>query len=680
MRVWKYSWVTDEFRAAFQRVLDTAASQAPGFPAAVHDVFRLSSQVPTEELAIAMEALAPVLGDSERVAGIAADLSVLAGALVESGAPAGEVGLEVLRQLGSYGQAAVAFMHAWDKTGGGPLPSPTEVSQPEEHRVEEVLGDNAPLATIGWWTSLRYGLAAKAMLGDPGVRAAVRADSSALDGLSQITHALSTQLSEFVEVSELLRMAEADTALVLDRASWRGFRVRFDGIGDNFQLHTLLADALIGKEGRLVPGTRPDPRWTSACLNAPADPLADVVRGEWDLVGGNGEWVGNEARPGDIPVVDGERVLVLEPQTLTHSWKAGRRHPHVPGSLEVLEELRHDEAAAWWARMHPAGSVRHPLAPPVENDETGTHSRPPRHFGVAAHYAEVDSGPMSAAFAALDPESLKEDPFAPGGVDASEIGSEDEDGRPSGSGDRAGDGSPSGGPAGSGAGAGFGAEPAVPTTPPSMEDPWGVPLEFRDDYGSGGFQESEDDEEGPLFGGPPPSTPSAPWRSPRDYRDGAGPGGEPGYEGLPGARDELGLRDESAARFEPGEGDRFGFRNEPPYEGAAGRGSAFGAHDAPEPHPWGADPLSPGTHGEPGPHARTDEPAPPPVDHAPHAWGADPAPHSPAAEDDAEARPEPEQGTEQRAPGAHLLPPMPPGVSDSWSWAPGWKWPTPPER
>uniref|UniRef100_UPI000379C3E3 hypothetical protein n=1 Tax=Nocardiopsis lucentensis TaxID=53441 RepID=UPI000379C3E3 len=389
--------MTEEFRAAFQRVLDTAASQAPEFSSAVHDVFRLSSQVSKDELATALEALAPVLGECESVAGVAADLAVLAGALVESGAPAGQVGLEVLRQLGSYGQAAVAFMHAWDKTGGGALPAPAAVTEAEEKRVEEVLGDNAPLATVGWWTSQRYGLAAKAMLGDPGVRTAVRGDASALEGLGQIVRALSTQLSEFVEVHELLRMAETSRALVLDRASWRGFRVRFDGMGDNFQLHTLLADALIGKEGHRVPGTRPDPRWTAACLNAPADPLADVVRGEWDLVGGDGTWLGNEAVPADIPVIDGERVLVLEPQTLAHSWRAGRRHPHIPGSLEVLEELHPDEAAAWWSRMHPAGSVRHPLAPPIEHDDTGSQLAP-RHFGVAAHFAEVDSGPLSAPF------------------------------------------------------------------------------------------------------------------------------------------------------------------------------------------------------------------------------------------------------------------------------------------
>lgn len=403
--------MTEEFRAAFQRVLDTAAAQAADFPSAVHDVFRLSAKVPTEELSTAMEALAPVMSECEPYAGVASDLAVLAGAFVEQGTPAGQVGLEVLRQLGSYGQAAVAFMHAWDKTGGGTLPAPGDVSAEEEERVEEVLGSNATPATIGWWTSLRYGLAAKAMLSDSEVRAAVRADSSALEGLSQIVHALSTRLVEFREVEELLRMAEADTALVLDRASWRGFRVRFDGIGDNFQLHTLLADALIGKEGRLVPGTRPDPRWTASCLDASVDPLADVIRGEWDLVGGNGEWVGNESFPRDIPVLDGERVLVLEPQTLTHSWRAGRRHPHIPGALKVLEELRPDEATAWWSRIHPAGTVRHPMAPSIESDDTGTH-RPPRHFGVAAHFAEVDSGPMSASFGTLtedlDPEEAPE--------------------------------------------------------------------------------------------------------------------------------------------------------------------------------------------------------------------------------------------------------------------------------
>ncbi|WP_116247664.1 hypothetical protein [Nocardiopsis sp. FIRDI 009] len=558
--------MTEEFRAAFQRVLDTAASQAPEFPSAVHDVFRLSSQVSKDELATAMEALAPVLGECEPVAGVAADLAVLAGALVESGAPAGQVGLEVLRQLGSYGQAAVAFMHAWDKTGGGALPAPAEVTEAEEKRVEEVLGDNAPLATVGWWTSQRYGLAAKAMLGDSGVRAAVRSDASALEGLGQIARALSTQLSEFGEVHELLRMAETSRVLVLDRASWRGFRVRFDGMGDNFQLHTLLADALIGKEGRRVPGTRPDPRWTAACLNASADPLADVVRGEWDLVGGDGTWIGNEAVPADIPVVEGERVLVLEPQTLAHSWRAGRRHPHIPGSLEVLEELHPDEAAAWWARVHPAGSVRHPLAPPIDHDDTGSQ-RAPRHFGVAAHFAEVDSGPLSAPF----------DPPAAGDEDGPEEAGESWEHE-----------------------AAWRAEEPDGAQAPRSEEIW--------------------EPEGLRGPGEP-----LPFREPRPLGDADGSGGT----------EQAGVGVDDVPVPEPVAPDPLG---PDPWSGTA--------PDRPE--PWDAVP---------------DRPEP-----EPHPWAAEPPPPVP----------EPLPADEGRPPGAHLLPPLPPDVSESCRWAPSWRWPVPP--
>lgn len=554
--------MTEEFRAAFQRVLDTAAAQAHDFPEAVQEAFRLSSKVPQEELEAAMEALAPVLSDCEPYPGVAADLSVLAGALAESGAPAGQAGLEVLRQVGGYGQAAAAFMHAWDKTGGGPLPEPAHVGEAEEKRVEEVLGDNAPAATNGWWTVQRYGLAAKAMLSDSGVRSAVRADSSALEGLGQIIQALSTRLSEFGEVYELLRMAEVSRVLVLDRASWRGFRVRFDGVGDNFQLHTLLADALIGKEGLRLPGTRPDPRWVAAAQDAPVDPLADVVRGEWDLVGGDGTWVGNEVCPGDIPEVDGERVLVLEPQSLTHSWRAGRRHPHIPGVLTVLAELHPDEVASWWARLHPAGTVRHPQAPALEHDDTGSYRRPPRHFGVAAHFAEVDSGPLAAPFSSLDPRSDTPDPGPrPGPEPSADLGSTVD----------------------------FSAGPAP---------------------GTEGTEEGPDDFAVPA--------PWAAW-SPRTDED-AHPIVDPGP-----------------------------FRDPDPFGGPTALASdSYG--------PSGAG-FSDSCHG---------------LD-----------PHESSGSYDSSDFSEPlEQAEEaERPPGSRLLPPMPPGVSDSTTWAPHWKWPMgPPER
>jgi hypothetical protein len=57
-----------------------------------------------------------------------------------------------------------------------------------------------------------------------------------------------------------------DVALtVVDRTTGRGYRVTIGGIGDNFQLHTLLAARLIGSESEgWLPGTPPTPAMVAA--------------------------------------------------------------------------------------------------------------------------------------------------------------------------------------------------------------------------------------------------------------------------------------------------------------------------------------------------------------------------------------------------------------------------------
>ncbi|ASU83948.1 hypothetical protein CDO52_15195 [Nocardiopsis gilva YIM 90087] len=408
----------NEFRAAFQELLDAAVAQSPNFRSAMHEVFRLSSQVPQEERILALDALAPVMRQSEPVAGIAADLAVLAGALVEAGAPAGPAGVEVMRQLGDYGKAAGAFLMAWEETGGGTPPPPMEVTEAEEQRVAAYLNELARLATTGWWVSHRYGLAAKTVLNDTETRAALRSDPGTLqemtylEELTLIARQLAAEIQEYQEVHELLRMAAADSALVLDRASGRGFRVRFDGVADNFQLHTLLADALIGTEGRGVPGTRPHPSWVAASQDRDNDPQADIVTGAWDLVGGDGSWVGNEPTPADIPVIDGQRVLLLEAPSLPHSWRAGRRHPHIVGWLRVEEEISPDEAAGWWARLHPAGTVRHPLSPAPAEPTPAPANEPQAATPEPASFEEPNS-PVEYSVPAPEGEPAAVEPEAP---------------------------------------------------------------------------------------------------------------------------------------------------------------------------------------------------------------------------------------------------------------------------
>ncbi|MDA8370005.1 MAG: hypothetical protein M0026_09040 [Nocardiopsaceae bacterium] len=344
----------DEFRAAFQELIDASvATDAQQFPPAVQRVYHLASQVPADERELALEALAPIISGGYALPGITADLSVVAGALVEMGAAPGPTGTEVMRQVRTMGQGAAVFLHAWERTAATPPPDPDEVTAAAEERVAAELGDTAPTATMCWWTVRRYALAAKTMLSEPSVRTAMRGDTELRAELIAISNQLCPALPEFGEVRALLRMAESVSALVLDRASGRGFRVLFDGIGDNFQLHTLLADALIGDEGQGLAGDRPDPRWSAAFRDTDPDPDAPVVSGWWNLVAADGSWVWNEGVPADIPTVDGEHLIVLDEQPYPRSWNAGRRHPHVRGWLEVEAELPPEEAAQWWGRVAP---------------------------------------------------------------------------------------------------------------------------------------------------------------------------------------------------------------------------------------------------------------------------------------------------------------------------------------
>ncbi|MFW5417967.1 hypothetical protein J0910_15250 [Nocardiopsis sp. CNT-189] len=345
----------DEFRAAFQELIDASvASDTHRFPDAVHRVYSGAHQVPAEERELALEALGTLLQGAHTGPGITADLCVVAGALVECGTMPGDAGTTIVRLLRTMGQGATVFLHAWNATGPGAPPDPDEVTAEAEQRVSARLGDTATTATICWWTIRRHALAAATMLGDHRVRAAVRGDAALSAELIAIANQLSGTLPEFDEMRALLRMTGATSALVLDRATGRGFQVFFEGIGDNFQLHTLLADALVGPEGQGLPGHRPDPRWTAAFRDADPDPQAGPVRGWWNLLALDGSWVWNDGVPADIPTHDGEHVLVLAEQPYPRSWNPGRRHPHVSGWLEVAHEVTGEELERWWRLAAPA--------------------------------------------------------------------------------------------------------------------------------------------------------------------------------------------------------------------------------------------------------------------------------------------------------------------------------------
>ncbi|WP_017597635.1 hypothetical protein [Nocardiopsis lucentensis] len=409
--------MVDEFRAAFQELIDASvATDSQHFPPAVHKVYVLASQVPVAERELALEALTPLLSGGHSAPGIIADLTVIAGALVEMGTDPGPTGVEVLHRMRTMGRGAIVFTRAWERTGTDAPPDPESVTAADETRVAATLGTDAPGATMCWWTIRRHGLAARTMLGHTSVRTHVRSDPALHAELVAIANQLSAHLVEFDDIHSLLRMAEATSALVMDRHSGRGFRVLFDGVGDNFQLHTLLADALVGPDHHGLAGERPDPRWVAPYLGGQIDPQAQTVRGWWNLVAHDGTWVWNEGLPAEIPTLDGERVLILDEQPYPRSWNAGRRHPHVHGWLEVESELTAQEAATWWKRIAPAEPAlpghdedHTPIPEPVVlTDEDGFGSEPVHGFvpptGTPAPAATPAPEPEPAPLTAPEPE------------------------------------------------------------------------------------------------------------------------------------------------------------------------------------------------------------------------------------------------------------------------------------
>ncbi|MFJ5834963.1 hypothetical protein [Streptomyces sp. NPDC093089] len=157
-----------------------------------------------------------------------------------------------------------------------------------------------------------------------------------------------------------LAVLDDEPLVVLHRPTGTGFEVRIGGIGDNFQLHTLLAHVLIG--GGHIPGTKPSAESVRLATDPePAKgPTQAVATGAFELLAPNGDRIWNEGLPDDIPVIEDRRLLVLDDPLYQRSWNADRFFPHLPGTAELARVLTAGETQTWFARTKPDSAVRQP--------------------------------------------------------------------------------------------------------------------------------------------------------------------------------------------------------------------------------------------------------------------------------------------------------------------------------
>ena len=162
----------------------------------------------------------------------------------------------------------------------------------------------------------------------------------------------------------LLRILDDEPLVVLHRPTGTAFRVTISGVSDNFQLHTLLAAHIIpllpvARRGVLRRRDSPGlPAAPTPAMLAAADGSGDLapaggLTGQFNLVDGVGAWIWNEGRPDEIPLIDGVRVIVLDPPPYQRGWDSGRAYPLLCASVEATP-LPNDEARMWLSRIKPS--------------------------------------------------------------------------------------------------------------------------------------------------------------------------------------------------------------------------------------------------------------------------------------------------------------------------------------
>lgn len=265
-------------------------------------------------------------------------VAVVIGACVERGADAMACAPAVLAALAETLLGAEEFVERWATTGGGELPDP-EQGDPDD----EVFTRVGPEAAQAWWTLPQWEMAAVAVLNQRAVRVALTGRDRLVGLARRVAEATDGGLKYLVYA---LLVLDDEPLIVLHRPSGTGYRMRMTGLGDNFQLHTLLAAELVG--GGHVPGQAPTAEAVAVCRDAPGQ--VHTV-GSFNLAAPDGTWIWNEGTPADIPFVDGVRLLVLDPPPYERSWPAGRFFPGMPGELALEQVMSAAEARDWLAKV-----------------------------------------------------------------------------------------------------------------------------------------------------------------------------------------------------------------------------------------------------------------------------------------------------------------------------------------
>jgi hypothetical protein len=321
-----------------------------------------TKDVDTDTMTDLVEEIVPVLAG---LCGTFSKLAVLAGALVERGASPLALA-EVLPERAVITMARYsALRRIWPEAAHGrPLP---EFSPPlNEAALNEVEGtlvayadqrgmpkQQALLVAYSWFSVNDWINPLISAMVDREFRHVMQRRGQVRDGAA----ALMDHSERARWLYGLSVVCDDEVLVVLDSTSGRGFRLTMSGVGDNYQLHTLLADRLmIPGHGGLLEGERPEPAWVEAAGTGRSGPFTSPtpITRRFRLFDGHGSYVSPEAWPAEIEPLDGTRVLVLHPPKGSYGWMHGRSYVDMVPFLTLDREIEPTDAARWLSRITPA--------------------------------------------------------------------------------------------------------------------------------------------------------------------------------------------------------------------------------------------------------------------------------------------------------------------------------------
>jgi hypothetical protein len=326
---------------------------------------------PGELAGVAGDLTAALSAPDPQVGGEAA---ITLGVFIEYGLPPGIVGAALLQGF----QRTLELLKVFTKRVRQEVPETAEDAESEEEAGGYWIEDRfvSPALAQKFWLQDRRLPQAHAALDNwclP-VVAALSRDRDLLQQ-AQMNKPLLDVVTEldigFVRM--LLRLLVRETLLVLHPNTGKGFSVLIDGVADNFQLHTLLADALLTEKGFLrkkgppwgIPGKRPSSRVVATMRGEGPQSIAEPSTGFWNLynwaaLGRDGRlptgtdtehWIWNEGMPADILPFEGQRVVLLGPPLYERSWNTARAIPALKPTLEVQKVLEEQDVRQWLNRL-----------------------------------------------------------------------------------------------------------------------------------------------------------------------------------------------------------------------------------------------------------------------------------------------------------------------------------------